>query len=78
MDKKTAHKLIKTLGASVKKIMAERGHEIEPMGDLFAGIGAFHNMMLTDDDIPGITEAHDIVIADCTAAGWEMMKGEFA
>ena len=78
MNNETAHKLIRTLGAATKDAMIEMGHKIEPVGDLFAGLGAVVNMEMTDDDIPGITEAFEIVMKDCTDAAWEMTKGEFA
>lgn len=78
MNKDTAHTLIRTLGAATKDAMVDQGHKIEPMGDLFAGIGAVINMEITDDDIPGITEAFQIVMKDCNDAAWEMMMGEAA
>lgn len=78
MNKQTAHKLINTLGAATKAAIKERGHKIEPVGDLLAGLGAVVNMEMTDDDIPGITEAFNIVMKDCTDAAWEMMMGDAA
>lgn len=72
MTRDEAYKMIRALGASTKKIMAERGHKLGQMSDLFAGIGGVVTMKMTDDDIPGITEAHAIVMKDCTDAGFEM------
>lgn len=78
MNNKTAHKLIETLGAATKAAMKEQGHKIEPVGDLLAGLGAVVTMEMTDDDIPGVTDAFNIVMKDCTDAAWEMMMGDAA
>ena len=78
MNNETAHKLIRTLGAATKAAMKQQGHKIEPICDLFAGLGAVVTMEMTDDDIPGVTEAHAIVMKDCTDAAWEMMMGDAA
>ncbi|MGB0796276.1 MAG: hypothetical protein ACPGR4_03945 [Paracoccaceae bacterium] len=68
MKKTTAYKMIRTLGAASKKAMAERGIEHEVVSDLIAGLGGYKVMMMSDDDIPNIEKAYEIVAAD--VANW--------
>jgi hypothetical protein len=62
MKTETAFEMIRNLGESFRSACGERGYDVGWEGDLMNGIGGFIQLQLTDDDIPGITEAYSIVM----------------
>ena len=79
MKTETAFDMIRNLGRSFQKAMLEKGL-IKPgdgfESDLLNGLAGYSHLELTDEDIPGITEAYLLVMKHCADAAWEQIHGE--
>lgn len=73
MKKSAAFEMIRNLGESFRSACGERGYEPKGGwdGDLMNGLAGFIKLELTDEDIPGITEAYSIVMAEAAKLCFE-------
>lgn len=64
MDRDTAYEMVRTFGRSAKAAFEDRGIDLEPMSDLMFGLGSIVKLEITDHDVPGITDALQLVVKD--------------
>ena len=79
MNTNAAFEMIRNLGQSFQSAMLE--HRLIQPGDgfesdLMNGLAGYSHLNLTDEDIPGITEAYQLVMKHCANAAWEQVYGQ--
>ena len=80
MHKNKAYKMVRTLGESFHNAAVDIGCVEQNDGwdsDLFNGLAGFKILNVTDEDIPDITKAVDIVMHDVTELVWEGVQKHY-
>jgi hypothetical protein len=80
MNKNKAYKMVRTLGKTFHNAAVDIECVKQKDGwnsDLFNGLAGFKILNLTDEDIPDITKAVDIVMRDVTELVWEGVQKHY-
>tara|TARA_E500000305_G_C3907270_1_gene181608 strand:- start:84 stop:335 length:252 start_codon:yes stop_codon:yes gene_type:complete len=80
MNKNKAYKMVSALGESFHNAAVDIGCAKQKDGwdsDLFNGLAGFQILKLTDEDIPDITKAVDIVWSDIRELVWQGVQKHY-